>query len=114
MQISAQEFLIELSRRFTRFKRHAPRLSSCEDEHLFLLEKAVRIFCTLDLRGVDINERLLAQIVETFTALRPGDSLQNLADFIPGAKPHAHPELRFFGRLQAISLKNPAQFLLAR
>lgn len=99
---------IERTRRFGRYiKRHAPRLSSCEDEHLFLLEKAVRIFCALDLRGVDVDERLLAQIAEAFTALHPSEPLQKLADFIPGAKPHAHPELRFYQDYRRYLLKNP-------
>lgn len=99
---------IERTRRFTRYiKRHAPRLSSGEDEHLFLLEKAVRIFCALDLRGVEVDTRLLAQIAEAFTALHPRDSLQKLADFIPGARPHAHPELRLYEDYRRSLLKNP-------
>lgn len=99
---------IERTRRFARYvKRHAPRLSSREEEHLFLLEKAVRLFCALDLRGVEVNERLLTQIAEAFTALHPRDPLQKLADFIPGAKPHAHPELRFFEDYRRYLLKNP-------
>jgi len=99
---------IERTRRFSRYvKRHAPRLSSSEDEHLFLLEKAVRIFCALDLRGLDVDDRLLAQIAEAFTALRPGEPLQKLAEFIPGAKPHAHPELRLYEDYRRYLLKNP-------
>lgn len=99
---------IERTRRFGRYiKRHAPRLSSSEDEHLFLLEKAVRIFCALDLRGLDVDDHLLAQIAEAFTALRPGEPLQKLAEFIPGAKPHAHPELRFYEDYRRYLLKNP-------
>ena len=99
---------IERTRRFARYiKRHAPRLSSCEEEHLFLLEKAVRIFCALDLRGVEVDERLLAQIAEAFTALHSRDPLQKLADFIPGAKPHAHPELRLYEDYRRYLLKNP-------
>ncbi|MTD94362.1 hypothetical protein GIW81_08445 [Hyphomicrobium sp. xq] len=105
---------IERTRRFGRYiKRHAPRLSSCEDEHLFLLEKAVRIFCALDLRGVDLDERLLAQIGEAFTALHPRDPLQKLADFIPGAKPHAHPELRLYEDYRRYLLKNPLRGTVA-
>ena len=99
---------IERTRRFSRYvKRYAPRLSSCEDEHLFLLEKAVRIFCALDLRGVDVDAHLLAQIAEAFTALRPGEPLQKLAEFIPGAKPHAHPEQRLYEDYRRYLLKNP-------
>lgn len=99
---------IERTRRFSRYiKRHAPRLSSCEDEHLFLLEKAVRIFCALDLRGVDVDKHLLAHIAEAFTALHPRDPLQKLANFIPGAKPHAHPELRLYEDYRRYLLKNP-------
>lgn len=99
---------IERTRRFSRYiKRHAPRLSSSEDEHLFLLEKAVRIFCALDLRGVDADERLLAQIAEAFTALHPRDPLQKLADFIPGARPCAHPELRLYEDYRRYLLRSP-------
>ncbi|WP_072377313.1 hypothetical protein [Hyphomicrobium sp. NDB2Meth4] len=99
---------IEKSRRFARYlKRHAPRLASSKDGQLFLIEKAVRIFCALDLRGVDVDEHLLAQIAEAFTALHPRDPLQKLADFIPGAKPHAHPELRLYEDYRRYLLKNP-------
>ena len=98
---------IERTRRFSRyFKRQAPRVSA-DDEHLFLLEKAVRIFCALDLRGMEVDDRLLAQIAEAFTALRPSEPLQKLAEFIPGAKPHAHPELRLYEDYRRYLLKNP-------
>lgn len=99
---------IERTRRFSRYlNRHAPRLSSSDDEQLFLLEKAVRIFCALDLRGVEVDARLLAQIAEAFTALRPGEPLQKLAEFIPGVKPHAHPELRLYDDYRRYLLKRP-------
>ncbi|MCV0370217.1 hypothetical protein [Filomicrobium sp.] len=99
---------IERTRRFSRYiKRHAPRLSSCEDEHLFLMEKAVRIFCALDLRGMEADARLLAQIAEAFTALHPRDPLQKLSEFIPGVKPHAHPELRLYEDYRRYLLKFP-------
>lgn len=99
---------IERTRRFSRYlKRHAPRLSSSEDERAFAMEKAVRIFCALDLRGVDVDGRILDEISEAFTALRPGEPLQKLADFIPGAKPHAHPELRLYEDYRRYLLKNP-------
>jgi hypothetical protein len=99
---------VERTRRFSRYiKRHAPRLSSSEDERPFLLEKAVRIFCALDLRGVDVDERLLAQIAEAFTALHPRDPLQKMADFIPGVRPYAHPELRLYEDYRQYLLKNP-------
>lgn len=99
---------IERTRRFNRYiKRHAPRLSSGEDEHLFVLEKAVRIFCALDLRSVDVDGRLLTQIAEAFTALRPAEPLQRLADFIPGARPHVHPEMRLYEDYRRYLLKSP-------
>jgi hypothetical protein len=99
---------IERTRRFSRYiKRHAPRLTSSEDQHLFLLEKAVRIFCALDLRGVEVDARLLAQIAEAFTALRPGEPLQKLAEFIPGVRPHAHPERRVYEDYRRYFLKYP-------
>jgi hypothetical protein len=99
---------IERTRRFSRYiKRHAPRLSSSDDEYLFVLEKAVRIFCALDLRSVQADQRLVAQIAEAFTALHPRDPLQKLADFIPGTKPHAHPELRLYEDYRRYLLKTP-------
>ena len=99
---------IERTRRFSRYiKRHATRLSSCENEQHFLMEKAVRIFCALDLRSVEVDTRLLAQIAEGFSSLRPGEPLQRLAEFVPGAKPHAHPELRLYEDYRRYLLKNP-------
>lgn len=99
---------VERTRRFSRYiKRHAPRLSSGDDEQAFLLEKAVRIFCALDLRGVSVDERLLAQIAEAFMALPPRAPLKKLADFIPGARPHAHPELRLYEDYRRYLLKHP-------
>ncbi|MFA5951905.1 MAG: hypothetical protein WC807_16645 [Hyphomicrobium sp.] len=53
------------------------------------------------------DDRLLAQIAEAFTALHPRDPLQKLAEFIPGVKPHAHPELRLFEDYRRYLLKNP-------
>lgn len=99
---------IERTRRFSRYiKRHAPRLNSCEDEQHFLMEKAIRIFCALDLRAVEVDTRLLLQIAEAFTTLRPGEPLQKLAQFIPGVKAHAHPELRLLEDYRRYLLKNP-------
>lgn len=67
----------------------------------------MRIFCALDLRGLEVDGHLLAQIAEAFAALRPGDPLQKLADFIPGAKSHAHPELRLYEDYRRYLLKHP-------
>lgn len=122
---------IERTRRFSRYiKRHAPRLSSSDDEYLFVLEKAVRIFCALDLRSVQADQRLLAQIAEAFAALKPGEPLQKLAEFIPGAKPARAPgtaivrglqpvsteeslEQKSFSSLQAVKLIDPCPFRAA-
>lgn len=99
---------IERTRRFARYiKRHAPRLSSDAEERLFLIEKAVRIFCALDLRGVEVDERMLEEIASAFTALRPGQPLHNLAEFIPGARPHLHPEWRLYEDYRRYLLRNP-------
>lgn len=99
---------IEKTRRFSRYiKRHAPRLTSSEDEQLFLLEKAVRIFCALDLRAAEVDHRLWAQIVEAFGQLRVNEPLQNLAAFIPDARPHAHPALRLYEDYRRYLLRNP-------
>lgn len=67
----------------------------------------MRIFCALDLRGVEVDARLLAHIADAFTALRPGEPLQKMAEFIPGARPHAHPELRLYEDYRRYLLKNP-------
>jgi hypothetical protein len=67
----------------------------------------VRIFCALDLRGVDVDERVLAQIAEAFTVLRPGEPLQKLAEYVPGARPYAHPELRLYEDYRRHLLKHP-------
>lgn len=67
----------------------------------------MRIFCALDLRGVDADEHLLAQIAEAFTALHPRDPLQKLAEFIPRAKLHAHPELRLYEDYRRYFLNTP-------
>jgi hypothetical protein len=56
---------------------------------------------------VDVDERLLAQIAEAFTALRPGEPLQKLAEYIPDAKAHAHPSLRHYEDYRRYLLKNP-------
>ncbi len=99
---------VERTRRFGRYiKRHAPRLSSCEEEQAYLIEKLIRIFCALDLRGQQATPHRLAEIAEAFTQLQPGEPLQKLADLIPGARAHAHPELRLYEDYRRYLLKNP-------
>lgn len=99
---------IEKSRRFDRYvRRLAPRLKCIEDQELLLLEKAVRIFCALDVRGVEVNERLLAEIVNAFSQLRANEPLQKLAECVPGARPHAHPSLRLYEDYRRYLLKHP-------
>ena len=71
------------------------------------IEKLIRIFCALDLRGQEAAPHRLAEIAEAFTQLRPGEPLQKLADLIPGARPHAHPELRLYEDYRRYLLKNP-------
>lgn len=99
---------IEKTRRFARYiQRHAPRANSDEQERLLLLDKAVRIFCALDLRGVEVGERLLSQIAEAFTGLRLSEPLDNIADSLPNVRKHAHPCLRFYEDYRRHLLKNP-------
>jgi len=100
--------LIGNTRRFSRYvRRHAPRLRSDEDAQLLLMEKVVRIFCALDLRGCDVDDRLLAQITEAFTCLRVNEPLQKLAELIPKVRPHAHPSLRLYEDYRRYLLKHP-------
>ena len=45
---------IARTRRFARYvHRHAPRINSAEEERLLLVEKAVRVMCAVDLRGIE-------------------------------------------------------------
>ena len=99
---------IERTRRFSRYlKRHAPRLSSSEEERLFVMEKAARIFCALDLRSVEVDGRLLAEIAEAFTGLHPREPLRKLADLVPGARPYGHPETRLYEDYRRYLMNNP-------
>lgn len=65
-----------------------------ELEHIH--EAAVRLLCALDLRqtGLNVDENAAREIVlrlaDAIPRLNPRDPLQKLAEFIPGAKPHAH------------------------
>jgi hypothetical protein len=99
---------IAKTKRFRRYvTRHAPRLRSDQDAKLLLFEKVVRVFCTLDLRAVEIDEQLVAQIAEAFTQLRLSDPLQKLAELVPSARPHGHPEFRLYEDYRCYLLKHP-------
>jgi hypothetical protein len=39
--------------------------------------------------------------------LHPASHCKSLAEFIPGAKPHGHPELRLYQDYRRYLLKNP-------
>jgi len=101
------------SRVFRRHRRqHAPRLK-CPDEELeHVLEAVVRLLCALDLREVGAHEdevarEVILRLAEVLPRLHPREPLQNLADHLPGAKPHAHPELRLYEDYRRYLLKNP-------
>ena len=100
---------IRLSAVFRRYrKQHAPRLQDAREEQLLVLEFAARMFCALDLRGISIGpHEVLASLAKTIGTLKPRNQLQKLADSIPGARPHAHPEARVYEEFRRNLLKAP-------
>lgn len=99
---------------FRRHRRHhAPRLT-CPDEELeHIYEMAVRLLCALDLREVgiladeDAAREIVLRLADSVPRLHPREPFQKLSDFIAGAKPHAHPELRLYEDYRRHLLKNP-------
>lgn len=98
---------------FRRHRRHhAPRLT-CPDEELeHIHETAVRLLCALDLREVGLHEsettrEIVLRLADAIPRLHPREPMQKLAEFIPGAKPFAHPELRLYEDYRRYLLKNP-------
>lgn len=87
-------------------KRHAPRMSCPIAEQALISETLVRLVCTVDLRHVEIEERVIEALALGITQLRPRHPLQRLAAFIPGARPHAHPSLQLYGDYRRYLLKN--------
>ena len=49
----------------------------------------------------------LRKYAEVFTELHPGEPLQKLAEFISGARLHAHSEMWLYEGYQRYLLKNP-------
>ena len=95
---------------FRRYRKlHAPRIKVAGEQQLLVQEFAVRVFSALDLRGISIGpDEVLATLANAILTLKPRDPLQNLADFIPGARPHAHPGARLYEELRRHLLRNPA------
>ena len=99
---------LKASKRFRRYmQRHSPRLRSAAGEGLFLLEKTTRIFCALDLRGVDVDAARMEEISQGILQLRPADPLQRLAEFVADARPHAHPIQRLYEAYRRYLLECP-------
>jgi hypothetical protein len=99
---------VQRSPAFRRHRRHhAPRLSCPVEEQALATEKLVRLVYTLDLRGLDIDETAIEALANGITQLRQRDPLQKLAEFIPGAKPHAHASMRLYEDYRRYLLKNP-------
>ena len=96
------------SKRFRRYmQRHSPRLRSVEGEGLFLLEKTTRIFCALDLRGVEVDAARMEEISRGILRLQASDPLQRLAEFVADARPHAHPIRRLYENYRRYLLECP-------
>lgn len=101
---------IERTRRFARYVQfQAPRINSASDERLLLFEKAVRIFCAVDLRGMEPDEKLMADIGAAFCSLRPREKLGSLVKAVPRLRAHAHPTLRLYEDYRRYLLKSPLQ-----
>lgn len=99
---------IERSRRFARYVTiHAPRINSAEEEQLLLFEKAVRVICTLDIRGMELDDSLLDDIGMAFSSLRSREPLGNIAKAVPRLRAHAHPALRLYEDYRRYLLRNP-------
>ena len=100
---------IRTSTQFRRYrKRHAPRLQDAHEEPLLVLEFAVRVFCALDLRNAATEPTtVLSALAQGIGALRAREPLQNLAAFIPGARPHGHPAARLYEDFRRHLLRNP-------
>lgn len=94
---------------FRRYRKlQAPRMKDEKEEQRLVLEFAVRVFCALELRGTSISpDELLDSLAKAIRTLKPRDPLQKLADSIPGARPHAHPEARVCVEFRRILLKTP-------
>jgi len=100
---------IKASASFRRYrKRHAPRSKDAHEERLLVLEFAVRVFCALDLRNTATKPDIaIATLAHAVGAIKAREPLQELADFIPGAKPHAHPELKLYDEYRRHLLMSP-------
>lgn len=99
---------------FRRHRRHhAPRLKRPDEELEHIHEIAVRMLCALDLRETGLHDNqnaahdILLRLADALPRINPREPLQKLADFIPGAKPFAHPELRLYQDYKRYLLKNP-------
>jgi hypothetical protein len=101
------------SRRFKRLTHYyAPRLDCPVQEDQFVKEKIVRLLCALDLRDLPLHDdaavaALIETLCEAIPRLHPREPRQRLADFIPDARPHAHPEMRLFEDYRRYLLKSP-------
>lgn len=106
--------LLEAVRGCAYFRRHrkrvAPRMRGEENERMLATELLVRMLYAIDLRGIHLAEaEKQALVVDGFinglATLRPRDPMQRLADIIPGARPHAHPESRLYDEYRRYLLK---------
>lgn len=94
-------------------RRQAPRLT-CPDEALeHVNEIAVRLMCALDLRETGLHEdekavrEIILRLADAAPRLNRRESLHKLAQFLPGAKPFAYHEFRFYEDYRQCLLKNP-------
>ncbi len=113
-RVPALMHAVRHSRRFKRHRQHhAPRLSCPVEESHLVMEKIVRLLCALDLRDIPLDEDddavadLTAHLREAVPRLHPRAPKQDLAAFVPGAKPFAHAELRLYEDYRRYLLKNP-------
>ncbi len=92
---------------------HAPRLKRPDAELEHSHETAVRLLCAFDLREFGLLEddnaprEVVLRLADAIPRTNPREPMQKIADFIPGAKSFAHPELRFHEDYRRYLLKNP-------
>lgn len=110
-----REFLLDLYRSpyfLQHRRRHGQRLHCELQKEHFLLEAAVRLFCTVDLRTLDLEDELtknlvLLQLSNALHSISTWREMKEIHTHIAGARSHYHPLDRFFEEYRRSLLKHP-------
>jgi hypothetical protein len=98
---------------FRRYRKlHAPRMKDLGEKDLLVQEFAIRMFCALDLRALDMNEsatagELIERLADSISQLGLRQPLQALAVQIPRARPHLSGSHKLYEDLRRSLLKSP-------